>query len=157
MTNEENARLNTMKALLKEKGVKGIWQDEPDHLFLPMKEYLCEIRRNSELLSLCGYVHILADDPVFSEKLNDIHVHGGLTYDEIKDGKRIVGFDCAHMRDLVPVIYMIDKDLLNKRFTKMGIEQFKTYRTVFFVRQELEKLVEQLKSKKKEIYGTIKN
>lgn len=54
---------------------------------------------NTSGMHYCGYLELpesLADglDPMY-----DLDVHGGVTYDELKDDKRIVGFDCSHSCD----------------------------------------------------------
>ncbi len=87
----------------------------------------CSLGR-SHMMTWCGYVR-------YSHKIHydniNVEVHGGLTYG---DGEKI-GFDCAHMRDImprsffIPVLCDIEKD---------------EYRDYYYVRGELEKLAGQL-------------
>lgn len=64
---------------------------------------------------LCGYVLIPEGHPWNGkdyDDLTDVHVHGGLTYCAKADGHAgleskggwIIGFDCAHAGDLIPLI-----------------------------------------------------
>jgi hypothetical protein len=126
----------------------GPWDNEPDTLVwiddatgLP-----CLVRR-SYLGALCGYVGIPKGHPAFGKGYDDVdvEVHGGLTFaDELKNSREeypdlvddlwLLGFDCAHLYDLVP-----------------GMQQFKNarhthdfYRDMDYVRGEIARLAQQL-------------
>lgn len=92
-------------------------------------------------LHLCGYISIPPGHPWHGKGYDDIRadVHGGLTYaspaeesvakDSAQCGWWVVGFDCAHSGDLVP-LYGIDG----------------TYRDIAYVRAECESLARQAKA-----------
>lgn len=51
----------------------------------------------------CGYVRIPETHPWFKkyyDDLNDVSVHGGLTYNQLAEDGWWIGFDCAHLYDL---------------------------------------------------------
>jgi hypothetical protein len=68
---------------------------------------ICKIQRAGELLHLCGYVYIPEGHPLFGKGYDeiDIDVHGGLTFSERVGKYWLIGFDCAHMGDIVPYMY----------------------------------------------------
>ena len=83
-------------------------------------------------LHLCGYVQVPETHPLYKQPYVDFEVsaHGGLTYAseaEAPFSGYWIGFDCAHSGDLFP------------RFSSSG-----TYRTVLYVRDECERLIDQL-------------
>ncbi len=123
--------------------------------------YYCEIKRVSRLRScgwLCGYVYIPSDHP-FIEKLRDtidkisspqnqkdylmdeleerFNIHGGITKMEesssviVPDNMWVIGFDCAHAKDLIPGD--TNPDLENE-----------VYRDFNFVKSEVDSLAKQL-------------
>lgn len=122
--------------------LKPLWKDEPDEVYFEHEGFKCAIYRVPSLGHLCGYagVNNLVDE--FSE--HDIDVHGGVTYfqenknsygamqDYFKDCDFVIGFDTAHYMDLVPFM---------PSMPDMG----GTYKDVSFVRNEIIKMVEQLK------------
>lgn len=63
----------------------------------------CEIKRNN-IYCWCGYLLIESD---FKDDIN-VSVHGGITFDDTKDGIRKIGFDCAHSGDRVPFYDIFD-------------------------------------------------
>lgn len=93
-----------MNAWLKEPNVKH-WIDLATGIE-------CYILRHSQLLHLCGYIAVEPGHPWFGIDGETIEphpcVHGGLTYsrdhkpENLPDGKWWLGFDCAHLGDLVP-------------------------------------------------------
>lgn len=145
----------------------GEWVEEPDEVTFYYKGVKCDIKRcydyeNSPLMfggHLCGYVVVPANHPWNSESYDDLNVcvHGGLTYDHIKD-TRVIGFDCAHSRDLVPSIEMfskLPKDAFMEEIRQLtqdlreklpGCEFLfkKTYKNIAFVEAECKKLVDQM-------------
>ena len=65
-------------------------------------QYNCHIKRNSVLLSLCGYVIVERGNLLYGKDysdLNFINVHGGLTYGLTKEEHTVYGFDCGHWGD----------------------------------------------------------
>ena len=86
---------------------------EPDLDVGYYKGYIYKIRRNEEMLNYCGYIFIPHDHPSFALIENDYQVddildmHGGCTYFDYEYGYIIVGFDCAHVYDIVPFDYAL--------------------------------------------------
>lgn len=67
--------------------------------------------------SLCGYVHIPKTHPLYGESYDTINdanivtVHGNLTYSDkchVHDDCWVLGFDCSHFGDYVPLIPEIE-------------------------------------------------
>ena len=101
--------------------------------------YTCLIMR-MPLGHLCGYVLLTENDVNCGKDYDAIQlvdgVHGGLTFSEYCDGKYLpkgywIGFDCAHCSDLIP---KASYELSNQ-----------VYRTMEYVKLELQSLTKQLK------------
>lgn len=45
----------------------------------------------------CGY--IVLNDKLSDHIVNNLNVHGGITFDEVVNGKYVYGFDCGHFGD----------------------------------------------------------
>lgn len=116
------------------------WEDEPDHLLFEAQGYTCEIRRHPNFGTLNGYIYIPLDHLLAQSKTpeDELHVHGGITYWDERDGSFVVGFDCAHAGDFIP-------EWINKHPAPEGSTD--VYRDVEFVTNELENLAKQLKEK----------
>lgn len=119
---------------------EGQWKDEPDTISWIDHEtgYHCIIRRSETTGALCGYVAIPQSHRDYGKSYKEIklNVHGGLTYSKLCDdtGKYwIFGFDCCHFNDLMPIFKLDDYN--------------NNYRNVSYVRNEIEKLVKQLKER----------
>lgn len=74
------------------------WTIEPGRTghIVPVSFY----QERGEINHYCGYVVI--DDPVpdFDGRMNDwVDAYCGITYEDRRDGKLILGFDCAHAGD----------------------------------------------------------
>ena len=111
---------------------------EPNYVKFKYKGFDCEIKRHEYLLTLCGYASFKAKYPINNEQyrnaLEKIDVHGGVTYFEISpSGKVTVGFDCVHYNDLSPTLQILE-----------GKNNYQEYRTVDFVKKEIQKMVDQI-------------
>lgn len=140
----------------------GPWQHEPDKKqWLDEETQLpCLIHRNSELGALCGYVGVYEGHPYFELRYEDVpvDVHGGLTFgdfcmdgaDEAKglchksdDPRKVywLGFDCAHLYDMMPG--------MAAHYAALGIDAFETdakgYKDIAWVENEVRKLAKQVK------------
>ena len=99
------------------------------------KDFICNAKRVEHYLNWCGYVYIPSVHPCFNGlDDHDINVHGGITYTAplIFEGEDylVVGFDCAHYDDIVPVA---------------GFNgHHATYKNYNFVREELMNLADRL-------------
>ena len=163
----------------------GEWVEEADEIYWEYKNTSCKITRmvhideiSEDKISiedlktismfgghLCGYISIPLDHP-WSEKDTSIgcDVHGGCTWNETeKDGKRWIGFDCAHYDDIQPSMivyenkmmqenaeYRETRRLLEELFSQLGIDRSrnklfrKTYKNVDFCIKQCENLVDQM-------------
>lgn len=87
----------------------------------------------------CGYINLPRSHPWYGKDYDSINaiVHGGLTYgrdslprhDEIETDW-VIGFDCAHWDDLIPMLAF--------RGIRHGV-----YRTIKYVTNEIKGLIEQ--------------
>ena len=131
---------------VKEKWGKGPWDEEPDNKDWSSKYGLpCCIRRSS-LGTLCGYLGLDRDHPLFGrdyDSLVMIDCHGGLTFAEAsKDGTHwVLGFDCAHSGDVCPVSVALEQEfkLKHDRSYTLG-----TYKDIEYVTAKCEALAELL-------------
>lgn len=127
--------------------LQGEWIFEPDYVSVihEFTGYIIVIRRHPRLGHLCGYVGIpkghYAYDLSYEEKpLEELRVHGGLTYEnQIEstlntfDDNQVYtffGFDCGHVNDLSP---------FSDSSEDIGI-----YRNIFYVKDECVSLAMQL-------------
>lgn len=149
----------------------GPWMQEPDRIVWTDDEtgLDCMVRRHDKSGHLCGYVAVRRSHPAYGldyyqwsetddlsptqRALNDVTVHGGLTYADACDGDPVrgichipapgdsddvwwFGFDCAHYMDRQPghvdYAHLLPRD---------GGE---VYRTVDYVRSECISLAAQL-------------
>ena len=107
------------------------YQDEPNVLAGVHRGYPWAIIR-TPALHLCGYVQVPETHPLHKKPYGDfeVSVHGGLTFAKEAEAPLSgywIGFDCAHSGDLSP-----------------KISECGTYRTVLYVRDECERLIDQL-------------
>ena len=111
------------------------WEKEPSFLEFSYKGYLCQIRRHSSLLNLCGYVVLPKQNKFFGKNYNDIdvEVHGGLTYSQdIGEDFWKIGFDCGHLYDISPGL------------SPSFLEDKSTYKNIEYVKREIENMVDQI-------------
>jgi len=102
------------------------WEDEPDSFDWvdPDTQLHCAIRR-APSGHLCGYVRLPRRHPWDHRDCDAIRaeVHGGLTFagDDLinttLDGSWWIGFDCAHVGDLIP---KYPKDQPEVKYRTMG-------------------------------------
>lgn len=110
-------------------------------------EFKCYIRRQPRAGHLCGYVHLTPDSDFYGYEYDDIPVdcHGGLTYGSDHDGEWVIGFDCGHFVDLQP--FYTEHEI----YGNTG-----TYRDMEFVQKQCESICEQISTKSKSHYRTLK-
>lgn len=102
-------------------------------LALDINEFKCYIKM-TEQGHLCGYVVIPESNAIYGKDYNnlDINVHGGLTFSGLVDNEWLIGFDCAHLGDLIP------------RWAGEPSMTNSIWRDPAFVKEELERLTKQL-------------
>ncbi len=97
----------------------GEWLNEPDNVKFEHEGINCEITRvlsykqNEYAFGghFCGYCFLPKGHPWENNDDFEIDVHGGITYQK-KDpdtGQMVVGFDCAHLHDIIPSMTVIEK------------------------------------------------
>jgi hypothetical protein len=128
----------------------GPWDGEPDRIEWRYKGLPCLMVR-TDMGSLCGYVALPSEHPLFEKNYDDIgvNVHGGLTYASHCQGAIChvpqngepdnvwwLGFDCAHGGDFIPKF---------NKYEVLGIRNFPgKYRDTQYVKKEVERLADQL-------------
>lgn len=142
---------------------KGEWVKEPDKIQMVHQEtgLDCLIVRNTSVGQLCGYVGVSNQHPLFGKHYDHphadhIYVHGGLTFtapcnpdEAVSEGVCHIplpghsdevwwlGFDCAHGEDLIPGVDHLFSPESRRLFQNV-------YRNVEYVKNEVERLAEQL-------------
>jgi len=133
----------------------GPWDKEPDKLNWTTKAGLPGMIVRNRLGALCGYVAVNPGHPLYEKdyEVPDVNVHGGLTYANACQGVIChvpepgqpdnvwwFGFDCGHYMDYMPG--------MAASAARAGIpddhELGAHYRTVPYVRREVESLAKQL-------------
>lgn len=144
--------------------VDGPWAGEPDKAqwIDTVTDLDCLMVRN-HVGALCGYVGVPPEHPWYKVQYDDIEprpmVHGGLTFSDlcaegegVEDGPFIchvpgpgrpeapwwLGFDCAHLGDLMP--RYLEDDMKGLEILAEG-----RYRTFEYVRQECASLARQIR------------
>jgi hypothetical protein len=129
----------------------GPWRGEPDRVEFEHEGFPCLLRR-SEMGNWCGYVAVPPGHPAHGVSFQtlDLGVHGGLSYSAKcfadichvpkpgeSDDVWWLGFDCAHGHDFIPRIHLV----FEHDPAPLGV----AYRTVDYVRGEVEDLARQLR------------
>lgn len=124
----------------KSKWGDGPWQTEPDRVDWADEAtgLLCSARRHPRMGHWCGYVCVPADHPLHGsldcpDAITDVaRVNFGNTTideDDESSGQWWLGFDCAHMYDLLPAV-----EAFERSYQPLGPRPtWKTYRTIEWV------------------------
>src|SRR5690554_93258 len=101
----------------------------------------------------CGYVEIPKDLNISKRDFSfdsDLEVHGGITYAEVENETKVIGFDCAHYMDSPDVKNTLkhftdlsDNELM---FLSWSIEDGKV-RSLEYVEKECKNLIDKLLEK----------
>lgn len=111
--------------------IRELTAQEGDKKQFMYKSHDCLIKRNG-FGCLCGYVCIDSTNlplDCINNVYDNINVHGGLTFGGFIDCKKYLGFDCAHLGDLIPKAPYFDKGV---------------YRDMDYVENEIKSLVDQI-------------
>jgi hypothetical protein len=134
----------------KSKWGPGPWQSEPDRIEWRYRGVPCLMVRQPSAGHWCGYVAVEPGHPWHGLNYSDFdaEVHGGLTYSEKRAGRIChvpqpgepddvwwLGFDCAHLGDLSPGYVRWHNTT-------------ETYKTAGYVKDETERLADQLVEKR---------
>lgn len=95
---------------------------------------MCKVKRN-HFFVWCGYVEFTHKD-----EIENVNVHGGITYD---DGY-MIGFDCAHWRDITPMNFIHKTKMLESIGFIIENGDEETYKDYNYIVEETRKLAEQL-------------
>ncbi len=158
----------------------GPWVNEPDLIEFEHVGFKCiaarkmmwEGHQGFEQMSggyLCGYVVIpeghpwrsINDKRIFSECLNGIDIHGGVSWVGVLDGEEayLIGFDCAHSHDISPSLERFQENLIRERSDEPWVKSMielkakyplsvvwhKTYKDIDYVIDQCKSLAEQAK------------
>ena len=123
---------------MKRKELIALIESEGDRHDFEYRGFKCFIVR-CHWGHLCGYVEVDEFSGV-PDDVNTLDVHGGITFDRVVDGKRTIGFDCAHLGDCIPGYH--NGCSLQHFFIVDVIHG--AYKDLEFVKSELKKLVTQL-------------
>jgi len=130
------------------------WEQEPQQAEEWVDEgtgYTCTIWRHPTLGHLCGYVGIPKGHRCCElgyNDMNDIEVHGGLTYSEVDDERQlhVFGFDAGHGGDYSPGLALTMLKVTGE-FNSVSSGERSTYRTWAYVKENVLSLCNQLKLK----------
>lgn len=147
----------------------GPWQGEPDRVEFEAHGYPCLIRRVPVLGHFCGYVAVPPGHPWHGIEYGDLKpspdAHGGVNSagpcsgdicHRPKPGEPEdvwwLGFDCAHWNDVMPGVEGLKKEVLKASpfaTSPLAASWSPTYKTLGFVRAEVEGLALQALEAKK--------
>lgn len=134
---------------------EGAWKHEPHRLEFQHAGFDCLLLRSPMGFYWCGYVGLPKEHKFYGVDYNEIHeidAYGGLTFGNFcgehichitdkPDTLYWLGFDCAHRQDMKPG-YLADPACSS---LAMG-----EYRIMAWVREQTEKLAEQLQNVSRE-------
>ena len=110
---------------------------EGDEKRFEYKGYQYHILRVNKEYSgqLCGYIEIPECHALYEMDCDEIEqyfdyelpVHGGLTFSDYIQGRRWIGFDCAHASDLCP-------------FSRFDLNRYKVYRDMNYVESNIKQI-----------------
>ena len=69
---------------------------------ITIEGFNCCIKKHPYFGHLCGYVHIPKEHPL-SGVTPDFICHGGITYSDFEGDNWVLGFDCGHNCDYLPM------------------------------------------------------
>lgn len=141
----------------------GPWQDEPDRVEFRHEGFPCLIVRQPDLGHLCGYVAVPPGHPWHQMVGTDdecVDVHGGVTYASKcrgdvchvpepgeSDDVFWIGFDFAHIDDLVPCRQSYLTNMYLQHHPNLGTRG--VYKGIDFVKAECRRVAEQAKRARK--------
>jgi len=146
----------------------GPWDSEENRYEWRSGGYPCLIVRAPLTGALCGYVGVPPGHPWYGKhygELEDVSIHGGLTYAETgchggichvpqageSDEVHWLGFDCSHFQDIMPQMEATRRLIMPDAPERPGgMLGFCTYKDLAYVKAEVERLREQAERAKSE-------
>jgi hypothetical protein len=146
------------------RSIPGPWQGEPDREEWRHDGVPCLVVRNVRQGHWCGYAGVPPGHPwhgLHYSKLDDVEIHGGLTYAAPCSGHIChvpqpgesenvwwLGFDCWHFADLAPfelTLEMLQPGLKAERLRAgTGYPFEREYKTLAWVKAETQRLADQV-------------
>lgn len=150
------------------KDIEGKWNNEPDVLEMDGKGCHMIVLRSPLLGNLNGYVGVNINHPLFlkdmnHKSMNDIWVHGGITFTgkggeiphaPFKKNYWYIGFDTAHAMDLVPSMVAMRQSVPELNELKIDLPDFfnqEKYRDLNYVSDQVNQLAVQVDKVKESI------
>lgn len=126
------------------------WTGEPDNDTGTFAGFDWELKRNHEMGFWLGYVNVPYGHPWYGKEydtLEDVAVHGGVTYAQHDGLEWRIGFDCGHAWDVSPKM----SEILDPFMALAGsVERLQgsgpfqsTYKDIAFARGQAVRLCEQ--------------
>lgn len=133
--------------------LKKQWEEEPDYETFTHLGYQGIIKRQPQLLTLCGYIGVPQSHPFYGRDYDSVYgyldCHGGLTFSgQFPDFPHwFFGFDCAHAGDLIPSTYQLMNELREKEdcLSTSIFFQRDVYRNFDYVKKHVIQLANQLR------------
>lgn len=135
----------------------GDWVYEPDRVDFTYRGIKCYIVRacykekkyTMQMGHLCGYITIPKDHPWHGKAYEDIDVgvHWGLTFADFNKNEEFeIGFDCAHLYDLIPGTVALMRNIYEKTGESRSVhpDERISYKNVDFCIEQCKSLVDQL-------------
>ena len=138
-------------ALVLDEQPGGPWEDEPDEATWvdAVTGLACRAQRGWSGV-WCGYVSVPRTHPLHGlsflhPEVEALDVHGGVTFAAawLDEGDWWFGFDCGHVGDTAPAAPALT--LLSSQLARL-MGEAENYRTLAFVRGEVESLARQLQA-----------
>lgn len=141
----------------------GRWDEEPDRVEFRHAGLPCLLVRSASMGAWCGYVGVPPGHPAYGEEwdsdvVDGLDVHGGISYagrcsgvichvpqPGESDDVWWLGFDCCHAFDVAPKTAALLAAVPGRHILVDTVTTpFESYKSVNYVRREVEGLAEQL-------------
>lgn len=104
------------------------------------KDYECEVKESPVGLFGLGYVKLPEGHKYYGVDEIPVECHGELTFGEKIDNKWVIGFDCGHGGDLIPLWKLTIDDTYIKNLL---ISPNDTFKDNEFIENEIKRIVDQ--------------
>lgn len=85
-------------------------------------DFKCVIKRHESLGHLNGYVYLTKENDFYGVHMDDLNIkaHGGITFTEEVDDFWVIGIDCAHSGDYIPINFRMYSDEISGIYRDMN-------------------------------------